>query len=578
MYCKMCGENNADGEKLCSKCGAELFEEMPEVDKNIQPEKNSNDQTEIENTDLNTEEIDTASENEETNKDASLDEWLSDFSEDEASLETEESEESGEAAEKKKNSFLIFINNNLRIINISLVIILVLLIGIFYKSVFYETCFTTAKVMKHVDEGKAVSIARTAYNFLNLDECKTFINSASTEIAKKTIYTDPDKAISVLKKAIPDDQDTTNSNLLVTAYYNKAQKNLDTDIDKAIAEAKAGLNETKSDELQMFIDNANALKDYAKTYGSPFIGSIGDTKISISEYNVFLHDVMTQIEKNANVAATDAAKISFWSGEIQGKKAVDFAKDQAMTNLRQFVIQLVKARESNTVIDQAQLSSTLTQISQYQQTLGTGSAAENAFGVGLRQFQSVYRDIMLVQKFEQNQVESVKPTDAEMKQYYDKNKDTLDSVTVVHVLLLTSDSKGKPLSAKAQAEAKKKADDIYAKLKAGADITALAKQYSQDPGVTSNNGQYTFKKGQMVPEFENWAFKAKPGDIGIVKSSYGYHVMKFIKRTTYADITKTDITQAMGRAKLKTLIDSLEKDKKNDIKKDQKIIDEIKVI
>lgn len=32
--------------------------------------------------------------------------------------------------------------------------------------------------------------------------------------------------------------------------------------------------------------------------------------------------------------------------------------------------------------------------------------------------------------------------------------------------------------------------------------------------------------GQMVEEFEEWVFTHEPGDTGIVKTVYGFHVMK----------------------------------------------------
>ena len=40
------------------------------------------------------------------------------------------------------------------------------------------------------------------------------------------------------------------------------------------------------------------------------------------------------------------------------------------------------------------------------------------------------------------------------------------------------------------------------------------------------------KKGAMVPEFEKWAMddSRKYGDVAIVKSKYGYHIMYFIDK------------------------------------------------
>lgn len=59
----------------------------------------------------------------------------------------------------------------------------------------------------------------------------------------------------------------------------------------------------------------------------------------------------------------------------------------------------------------------------------------------------------------------------------------------------------------------------------------LAKQYSDDGGSKENGGLYTnVKEGDMVTEFNNWLFldTRKPGDSGIVKTEFGYHIMYYI--------------------------------------------------
>lgn len=70
------------------------------------------------------------------------------------------------------------------------------------------------------------------------------------------------------------------------------------------------------------------------------------------------------------------------------------------------------------------------------------------------------------------------------------------------------------------------AKEVLAKATAkDADFAALVKQYSQDPGQPAEG--YTFRKGEMVPEFEQAAFALKEGQVsGIVKTTYGYHIIK----------------------------------------------------
>ena len=63
-------------------------------------------------------------------------------------------------------------------------------------------------------------------------------------------------------------------------------------------------------------------------------------------------------------------------------------------------------------------------------------------------------------------------------------------------------------------------------------FAALATEKTEDPGSQATGGLYQqVYEGQMVPEFNDWCFDASRqyGDYGLVKTSYGYHVMFFVK-------------------------------------------------
>ncbi|MBE7004433.1 MAG: hypothetical protein E7425_09150 [Ruminococcaceae bacterium] len=83
-----------------------------------------------------------------------------------------------------------------------------------------------------------------------------------------------------------------------------------------------------------------------------------------------------------------------------------------------------------------------------------------------------------------------------------------------------------------------KANELLEQFNAGdkseASFAALAEENSTDTGSSSNGGLYeNVYVGQMVKPFEDWCFDAsrQVGDVGIVQTDYGYHVMYFSGRS-----------------------------------------------
>jgi parvulin-like peptidyl-prolyl isomerase len=82
-----------------------------------------------------------------------------------------------------------------------------------------------------------------------------------------------------------------------------------------------------------------------------------------------------------------------------------------------------------------------------------------------------------------------------------------------------------------KAEAKKKAEDLLAQVKAGADFAKLAKDNSSDPGSKDKGGEYDWTSGyEYVPEFRDALGKLKVGESGIVETQYGFHVIQLLGR------------------------------------------------
>ncbi len=113
------------------------------------------------------------------------------------------------------------------------------------------------------------------------------------------------------------------------------------------------------------------------------------------------------------------------------------------------------------------------------------------------------------------------------------------------------------------------ANQILKDLAAGKDFAALAKEKSQDPGSKDNGGDLGFfAKGQMVPPFEEEAFRLKPGEISVkpVKTDFGFHVIKVDEKRTQPVPTfeevKPQIEQAVQREKFQEVLSKLKAEAK----------------
>jgi peptidyl-prolyl cis-trans isomerase D len=112
---------------------------------------------------------------------------------------------------------------------------------------------------------------------------------------------------------------------------------------------------------------------------------------------------------------------------------------------------------------------------------------------------------------------------ADVQRAYNENITQYSSpeqIRASHILLETA--------GKDEAAVRKQAEDILAKVKAGGDFAALAKQYSEDEASKVNGGDLDyFGRGRMVPEFETAAFALEPGAVSeLVKSQFGFHIIK----------------------------------------------------
>lgn len=181
---------------------------------------------------------------------------------------------------------------------------------------------------------------------------------------------------------------------------------------------------------------------------------------------------------------------------------------------------LAAAAESKVVVTPEELKTALDQ--QYQ---GSGGEAEflealKTNGVAVGFVKKTIGDDRLIQKYFDTVVfKDVKATDEEIQKAYGEEM----TATVRHILLLTQNKTDAE-----KADIRKKIDGLLERARKGEDFTALAKEFTEDPGSKENGGLYEdFGRGKMVKPFEDAAFNVPVGQISdVVETTYGYHILK----------------------------------------------------
>lgn len=103
------------------------------------------------------------------------------------------------------------------------------------------------------------------------------------------------------------------------------------------------------------------------------------------------------------------------------------------------------------------------------------------------------------------------------------------SVAVQHVLVAYKGAKNAPKGiVRRKADAKKRAEEVRDKARAGADFTELVKSYSDDPGASERMGSLgKITRDKVVPEFADAAFALEVDRVSdVVETPFGFHVIK----------------------------------------------------
>ncbi len=259
-----------------------------------------------------------------------------------------------------------------------------------------------------------------------------------------------------------------------------------------------------------------------------YVAEVNGEKITRAEYIFFLAQMQGNMLQQAGVTEPEEYE-NFWkTTEIDGKKALDVAKSQALEDAIEIRVICQKAKELGIELNddkKADIEDHIAnEISQYNSSEAFYASLEKmgtTFDAYKNWITSIYVANSVATEFLAD--DSIIASDEEV---FESIKSTY--IKAKHILLLTTDKNtGEPLTGVALNAVKEKANSLLKRIKAGEDFDKLMMDNTEDPGIMTEPDGYIFGKGEMVPEFETAAYALKEGEVSdIVTTSYGFHIIK----------------------------------------------------
>ena len=295
--------------------------------------------------------------------------------------------------------------------------------------------------------------------------------------------------------------------------------------------------------------------------GDTVIATVGDIKVSAAQW---LQWVTAYVDQYAPYY-TDGLP---WKEDSGSGTLEDAMKQAALQMAQLYALMPGEAAKMGLTVTEDDLAESKANLTKMEEDLG-GTEIADHYLWQIPMTREVYLEMRQsaiasdkIQEARYGENGTNRPTDAQVLEYAATE---LGVYRTKHILLktvdtdkpLTDDSDRntglyEPLDDATVAEKKKLAEDILTQLDASSDpvglFDELMNQYSEDTGLSNNPNGYTFTEGQMVTEFYDGAKALAEDEVSeLVKSSYGYHIIKRVKLDdSQLDNFKSDIVSAIS--------------------------------
>lgn len=257
-----------------------------------------------------------------------------------------------------------------------------------------------------------------------------------------------------------------------------------------------------------------------KVVADKIIGQVGDKIILRSDVLNTIADAKRQTQGQENVVLPTECQVL--EGQLI-RKAL-----------------LLQAQKDSLKVEDDEIEAELdNRIRQTIQQYGSKDILEEIAGKTVYQlkddFREAFREQKLADQMQRKIVDNIKITPTEVKQYFSKTPtDSLpfyeSEVEISQIMMIPKANKDvEEYVAKQLYDYRKQAEAQGPKK-----FEQLAKNFSEDPAVKENAGQYTLNRNDKFwdPAFLAGAFRLKEGQISpVIKSKFGLHIIMMISRS-----------------------------------------------
>lgn len=214
------------------------------------------------------------------------------------------------------------------------------------------------------------------------------------------------------------------------------------------------------------------------------------------------------------------------------QEQLDSLKMQVLEELVRQKVLLAKARADTVMIPDREVDRELdTRLKVLEEQLGSEEKIAQYYGMPIthirREFRGLVREGMMIERLKRTYLGDIRVTRDEVEAFWETYKDSIppieDAVKLSHILLQDEISEASRQAAIARA------DSVREMIRTGeVEFEAAARRLSDDAASARSGGLLgTTNRGDLVPEFEEVAYKLEEGEISEpVETQFGIHVIR----------------------------------------------------